>query len=137
MPKVNEIKKGEVVLYNQQLLHVKQIEVQNPSARGAATLYKMRFRNVKTGGKVEERFKGDELLERIELFKRMVSYSYDEGDALVFMDDEDFTQYTIKKEDIAVSAGKVLFLPLLYDSFCSAVLWENEGSNRIDTQRTN
>ncbi|KZZ19397.1 elongation factor P-like protein YeiP, partial [Oleiphilus sp. HI0080] len=92
------MKKGEVVLYNQQLLHVKQIEVQNPSARGAATLYKMRFRNVQTGSKVEERFKGDDLLERVELFKRMVSYSYDE--ALVFMDDEDFSQYTIRKEDI-------------------------------------
>ena len=100
MPRASEIKKGEVVLYNQQLLHVKQVEVQNPSARGAATLYKMRFRNIQTGGKVEERFKGDDMLEKVELFKRMVSYSYDEGEALVFMDDEDFSQYTISKEDI-------------------------------------
>lgn len=44
-------------MFNQQLLHIKQIEVQNPSARGADTLYKMRFRNVKTGGKVEERIR--------------------------------------------------------------------------------
>lgn len=100
MARASEIKKGEVVSYNKQLLHVKQIEVQNPSARGAATLYKMRFRNVQTGGKVEERFKGDDLLERIELFKRAVTYSYDEGEALVLMDDEDFSQYTINKDDI-------------------------------------
>jgi len=100
MARANEIKKGEVVMYNQQLLHVKQIEVQNPSARGAATLYKIRFRNIRTGSKVEERFKGDDLLERVELYKRAVTYSYDEGEALVFMDDEDFAQYSINKEDI-------------------------------------
>jgi elongation factor P len=100
MPKASEVKKGEVVLYNQLMLQVKHIEVQSPSARGAATLYKMRFANVQTGGKVEERFKGDDMLEKIELLKRAVSYSYDEGEAIVFMDDEDFSQYTVDKADM-------------------------------------
>lgn len=100
MPKASEVKKGEVVSLNGQLLQVKNVEVQSPSARGAATLYKMRFSNVQNGGKVEERFKGDDILERIELLKRAVSYSYDEGEAIVFMDDEDYSQYSVAKSDL-------------------------------------
>lgn len=56
MPRANEIKKGMVLNYNGKLLIVKNIDIQSPSARGA-TLYKMRFSDVRTGLKVEERFK--------------------------------------------------------------------------------
>lgn len=100
MPKASEVKKGEVILLNQQMLQVKNIEVQSPSARGAATLYKMKFRNIQTGNKAEERFKGDDMLEKVDLLRRPVSFSYDEGEALVFMDDEDYSQYNIQKADI-------------------------------------
>ncbi|TNC81787.1 MAG: elongation factor P-like protein YeiP [Oleiphilus sp.] len=100
MPKASDVKKGEVILLNQQMLQVKQIEVQSPSARGAATLYRMKFRNIQTGTKAEERFKGDDMLERVELLRRPVTFSYDEGEALVFMDDEDFSQYSLDKADI-------------------------------------
>lgn len=100
MPKANEIKKGDAILLNGQMLLVKRVEVQDPHARGAATLYKMRFTNIKTGLKAEERFKGEEVLEKLDLTRRAVSYSYDEGEALVFMDDEDYTQYSIDKADI-------------------------------------
>ena len=52
MPRANEIKKGMVLNYNGKLLIVKDIDIQAPSARGAATLYKMRFADVRTGLKV-------------------------------------------------------------------------------------
>ncbi|HGU0871684.1 TPA: elongation factor P-like protein YeiP, partial [Escherichia coli] len=55
MPRANEIKKGMVLNYNGKLLLVKDIDIQSPTARGAATLYKMRFSDVRTGLKVEER----------------------------------------------------------------------------------
>lgn len=100
MPKANEIKRSDVIVYNNQMLQVKNIEVQSPSARGAATLYKMRFNNIQTGAKVEQRFKGDEVLEKIELLKRPVTYSYDDGECLVFMDDADFSQYMLNKDDV-------------------------------------
>lgn len=100
MPKANEIKRGDVVLINDQLLQVKNIEVQSPSARGAATLYKMRFTNVKLGGKHEQRFKGEEIIDKVELIRKAVSYSYDDGMSLVFMDNEDYTQYALDKNDL-------------------------------------
>ncbi|WP_374191575.1 hypothetical protein [Pseudomonas aeruginosa] len=38
MPRANEIKKGMVLNNNGKLLFVKNIDIQSPSARGAATL---------------------------------------------------------------------------------------------------
>lgn len=108
MPKANEIKKGDAVSYNNKLLLVKEIDVQSPSARGASTLYKMRFTDVKTGLKVEERFKGDDVLETFELLRRPVSFSYIDGDDYIFMDNEDFTPYYFKKNQIE---EELLFIP--------------------------
>lgn len=79
MPRANEIKKGMVLNYNGKLLIVKNIDIQSPSARGAATLYKMRFSDVRTGLKVEERFKGDDIVDTVTLTRRFVDFSYIDG----------------------------------------------------------
>ncbi|MBV6695498.1 elongation factor P-like protein YeiP, partial [Serratia quinivorans] len=97
MAKANEIKRGMAISYNNKLLLVKDIDIQAPSARGASTLYKMRFTDIRTGQKVEERFKGDDILDTINLTRRAVSFSYIDGDEYVFMDNEDYTPYTFKK----------------------------------------
>nr|WP_086937638.1 elongation factor P-like protein YeiP [Thaumasiovibrio occultus] len=100
MPRASEIKRGAAVSLNGKLLVVKSIDVQSPSARGAATLYRMRFKDVVTGGKVEERFKGDDMVETVDLNRRQVSFSYIDGDDYIFMDNEDFSQYTLSGADI-------------------------------------
>lgn len=100
MPRANEIKKGMVLNYNGKLLIVKNIDIQSPSARGAATLYKMRFSDVRTGLKVEERFKGDDIVDTVTLTRRFVDFSYVDGNEYVFMDKEDYTPYTFTKEQI-------------------------------------
>ncbi len=92
MPRANEIKKGMVLNYNGKLLIVKNIDIQSPSARGAATLYKMRFSDVRTGLKVEERFKGDDIVDTVTLTRRFVDFSYVDGNEYVFMDKEDYTR---------------------------------------------
>ena len=102
MAKANEIKRGMAVSYNNKLLLVKDIDIQAPSARGASTLYKMRFTDIRTGQKVEERFKGDDMIDTISLTRRPVSFSYIDGDEYIFMDNEDYTQYNFKKDQIEV-----------------------------------
>ncbi len=92
MPRANEIKKGMVLNYNGKLLLVKDIDIQSPTARGAATLYKMRFSDVRTGLKVEERFKGDDIVDTVTLTRRYVDFSYVDGNEYVFMDKEDYTR---------------------------------------------
>lgn len=108
MARANEIKRGMAVNYNGKLLLVKDIDIQSPSARGASTLYKMRFSDVRTGLKVEERFKGDDILDTINLERRSVTFSYIDGDEYIFMDDEDYTPYPFKKDQIA---DELLFIP--------------------------
>lgn len=103
MPKANEIKKGMAVTHNGKLLLVKDIDVQSPSARGAATLYKMRFTDVRTGLKVEERFKGDEIIDAISLSRRSVTFSYIDGDEYIFMDDEDYTPTPLNRSRLKKS----------------------------------
>lgn len=107
MARANEIKKGMVIELDGKLLMVRDIDVQTPSARGATTLYKMRFTDLKTGLKVEERFKGDEQLNTIELQRRNVVLSYIDGEEHVFMDNEDYSQYPIRSADIT---DELLFL---------------------------
>ncbi|BBI91652.1 elongation factor P-like protein YeiP [Serratia symbiotica str. Tucson] len=100
MARANEIKRGMAINYHGKLLLVKDIDVQSPSARGASTLYKMRFSDVRTGLKVEERFKGDDILDTISLSRHKVNFSYIDGEEYVFMDDEDYTPYIFRKDQI-------------------------------------
>ncbi len=100
MAKASDIKKGSAVTVKGKKLLVKEIDVQSPGARGAATLYRMRFTDLETGTKVEDRFKGDEVLTEIDLSKRPVNFSYIDGEEYIFMDSEDYSQFNFNKETI-------------------------------------
>ncbi len=60
----------------------------------------MRFTDVQTGSKVEERFKGDDMLTTVDLSRKHGSYSYMDGDEVIFMDNEDYSQFSFNKGDI-------------------------------------
>jgi len=98
--RASDLKKSDVIEHNGSLFVIRQIEVNSPSARGAATLYRVRAAAVGGGPKFEERYKGDEDVPTVELLRRPVHFSYVDGDDHVFMDDEDFSQYPLKAEDI-------------------------------------
>ncbi len=100
MPKASDLKKGDVVEYKGAPHIVKQIEVKSPSSRGAATLYKIRMNHVKTGQKVDESLKGDDMLADVDFERRKMQYSYQDGDGFVFMDEEDYSQYTLTEEEL-------------------------------------
>jgi elongation factor P len=100
MPKACDIKKGEVISINDQPYIVKTIEVRNPSARGAATLYKIRFNHAKTHQKLDETFTGDDMLKSIDFSRREVQYLYQEADSFVFMDKEDFSQHPLDRDSL-------------------------------------
>ena len=53
-----DIKTGTVVVHNGNPVIIQGISVHSPSARGAATLYKFKARNVVTGNKVDLTLKG-------------------------------------------------------------------------------
>jgi len=100
MLKACDLKKGMAINVSGQLCLVRDIEVKSPSARGAATLYKVKFTNVQNGQKVEMSYKGDDGLVEAGLVKRPVQYSYLEGDTYYFMDTENYEQYGLNKDII-------------------------------------
>jgi len=98
--KASDLKRGMVVDINGVPHIVKNVDVKSPSSRGATTLYKVRFTNMKTGLKLDESLKGDDMFKDAELVRAKVQYSYKDGDNFVFMNSEDYTQYTLGAEDL-------------------------------------
>lgn len=100
MPRASDLKRGMVVEVNGEPHVVKNIEVRNPSSRGASTLYKIRFNHLKTKQKRDESLKGEEMLKDVDCEKKVLQFSYKDDDGYTFMSLEDYEQYTINAEDI-------------------------------------
>jgi len=79
---------------------IEHIQVQSPSARGAATLYKVKARNLKTRTRVEKSFKGTDALNEASFERRPVEYLYRDGDGFHFMDSGDYNQFALKPDDL-------------------------------------
>ncbi|ATD00910.1 MAG: elongation factor P-like protein YeiP [Pseudomonadota bacterium] len=101
MPKASEIKKHAAIDYNGRVMIVRDIERSVPQGRAGGSLYRMRMYDVVNGGKVDETFKADEMLNFADLNRRPAVFSYVDGDEYVFMDEEDYTPYNLNKESIA------------------------------------
>ncbi len=100
MPNACDLKRGGIVDIKGVPHLVRQVEAKSPSSRGAATLYKIRFTNLKTGQKLDESFKGDDFLKDIDCVRTQVQYSYLDGDLYTFMDVENYSQYSLNSDDI-------------------------------------
>jgi elongation factor P len=101
MPRANEIKKNSAIEYEGRVYFVKDIERSVPQGRAGGSLYRMRMYDVVTGNKIDETFKDSEMLNLADLVRRPATFSYSDGDEYVFMDTEDFTQYSLNKDAIA------------------------------------
>lgn len=104
MPKASEIKKNAAIEYNSRVLIVRDITRSVPQGRAGGSLYRMRMYDVVTGGKVDETFKAEEMLNFADLTRRPAMFSYIDGEEYVFMDNEDYTPYNLNKEAIADEA---------------------------------
>ncbi|AMV36366.1 elongation factor P [Planctomyces sp. SH-PL62] len=80
---------------------IEQIQVQTPSARGAATLYKVKARNLKTKNRVEKSYRGTDALNESSFERKPIQYLYRDADELHFMDSADFSQFTFRADDLA------------------------------------
>jgi elongation factor P len=101
MPRASEIKKGSAVGYQGQVYFVKDIERSVPQGRAGGSLYRMRLYDVVTSTKVDQTFKDSDMLNLADLIRRPVTFSYSDGEEFVFMDSEDYTQYSLGRETIS------------------------------------
>src|SRR5215470_15486263 len=95
-----EIKPGTVVNYNDAPHIIETVTVQSPSARGGATLYKFRARNLVTKQKADITLKGTEGLDEADFLRREVTFMFADNDSAHFLDSGDYNQYTIPRADV-------------------------------------
>lgn len=107
VPRANELKSGMVIDINGIPHQVKNVDAKSPSSRGGSTMYKIRFTNLKTKQKLDDSYKGEEVLSEADCARVQVQFSYVDGDAFTFMNMEDYSQYTLNRDEIEES---VLYL---------------------------
>jgi elongation factor P len=121
-----EIKPGAVVNHEGAPIMIESVTVQTPSARGAATLYKYRGRNLVTRQKVDITLKGTESLPEADFVRRAVKMMYSDPTHLYLLDQEDFNQYAVALADIGEQALYITeslegMLALIYNDECVGV----------------
>lgn len=100
MPKASEIKKNQAIEYDGRVYFVKDIERSVPQGRAGGSLYRMRMYDVVTNAKLDETFKDSDMLNQADVVRRSAAFSYADGEEYVFMDTEDYTQYSLNREAI-------------------------------------
>lgn len=96
-----DIKRGMIVNFNGAPCIIETISVQSPSARGAATLYKYRARNLISKQKVDITLRSGESLNEADFEKRPVKFMYSDGSHLHFLDQTDYNQHSLPAADVA------------------------------------
>ena len=96
-----DVKPGSVINHGGAPHIIEAVSVQTPSARGGATVYKMRARNLLTRQKADLAAKGTDGLEDANFMRRAVKLMYVDGASAHFLDQEDFNQYVLALDDLA------------------------------------
>ena len=102
--KAFEVKRGNVVEHDGKVYQVRDIERSSPQGRGGNVTYRFIMYSVPGGIKLDVSMRAEDELRETELVRRAVTYSYKDGDAYVFMDSEDYTQYTLDASAIGDTA---------------------------------
>ena len=121
-----EIKPGAVVVSQGIPVLIQSMQVQTPSARGAATLYKFRGRNLVSKQKIDITLKGSESLDAADFERRPVKLMYSDGQQVHFLDQNDFNQHAIDREIVAdemlyITEELEGMLALIYNDECVGI----------------
>jgi len=105
MSKASEIKNGNIIRFNGDLLQVEEFLHRTPGNLRA--FYQARMRNVKSGKLVEYRFRTDEEVDIARVETNDYQYLYEDGKDLVVMDNTSYEQHNVPK---ALFGAAVKFL---------------------------
>jgi elongation factor P len=95
MAKASEVKSGNILRFNGELVQVEEFLHRTPGNLRA--FYQARMRNIKSGKLVEYRFRTDEEVTICRVETSDYQYLYEDGDFLVVMDNASFEQFNIQK----------------------------------------
>lgn len=106
MATTSDLKKGMRIELDGDPCTVTSLKTQTPSARGAATLVKVKLKNLRTGQQIDKTFKSGERVKEADFEVRPSQYLYaEDDDTFYFMDQETYDQFPLAKEDIEYELG--------------------------------
>jgi elongation factor P len=100
----SDFKRGVRILVDAEPYQIEEHTVQTPSARGAATLVKVRLRNIVTGQISDRTFKAGERFEEPDVAIRPVQFLYRDADGSHFMDQQTFDQFMLGDDVLGETA---------------------------------
>lgn len=103
--KVNAItlRSGNVIEYNGKLCVVIKNDIQQPGK--GASVAQVEMRDIRTGNKDNVRFRTQETVERVRLEQTPYQFLYMNGDDIVLMNNENFEQIEVTKEQMGPQAA--------------------------------
>ena len=120
-----DIKTGQIQL-PRCALHDRDDQRAEPLRPGAATFYKYRARNLITKQKVDITLRGGESLDEADFQRRAVKFMYADAEQLHFLDQENYEQYSLNREDLAEETRYLTedlegVLALIYNDACVGI----------------
>ena len=99
----NAVKPGNVIEHNGRLWTAVKVSHVKPGKGGAFA--QIELRDIRSGTKLNERFRSSETVERVILDESQCTFLYADGDQLVFMHTETFEQISIDSEMVGDRAA--------------------------------
>ena len=99
----NEIRTGNVIEHDGGLWIAVRTNHVKPGKGGAYN--QVELKNLINGTKLNERFRSAETVERIRLEQKDFTFLYEEGESLIFMDQESYEQLQLQKEFVGDRAA--------------------------------
>jgi len=105
MALAGEIKNGSVLHYKGDIWMVSSFQQVNPG-KGSAFV-RAKLKNVKTGKALENTFKTNEAVDFVEMDRKNLQYTYNDGSTWNFMDTDTYDEITLTKEQLGEKAGLI------------------------------
>ncbi len=99
----NEIKPGNVIEHNDSLWVAVKCNAVKPGKGGAFN--QVELKNLINGSKLNERFRATETVEKVRLEQKDYQFLYEQGEMLVFMDNETYEQIELQKDFVGERAS--------------------------------
>src|SRR5512147_2249874 len=104
----SEFKKGLVIQVDGAPCLIVDVVFQSPSARGANTMVKTKYRNLITGQVLEKTFRSGDKVDEADFERHKGQFLYADGDRGVFMDLENYEQFEMEADSFGLIAPYLL-----------------------------
>jgi elongation factor P len=98
MPSTSDFRPGLVIKYNNEPWTI--IEFQHVNPGNWRAFVRTKLKNLKSGKVIENRFRAGEAIDIIRIERKQFQYLYKDATGLVFMDQENYEQMSVQKEQI-------------------------------------